>query len=344
MSFESQFDGDAPREPVWRSDREPLSPEAVDEYLARSEPAEPTQDIDEPLPRLRRRLWLPIVLFVLTMFSTFFAGTTGWEPYRFGDNPIALRRTILENWDTGLIYMVCLLGLLFAHEMGHFIATVLYGIPASFPYFLPLPITPIGTLGAVIRMDNREANRRQMFDIGIAGPLAGLVVIIPILMIGISKLDLTDAAVAPRGSLELELPLGPRLLMQWLSPPGYEAQRSISIGQVNPFFMAGWVGVLVTALNMMPVSQLDGGHVTYCLFGRRAHWIARVFMVGLIGYMLYYREFQMSLMVILILLIGVDHPPTSNDRMPLGTARWIIGVASLIIPVLCLTPTPLSPR
>jgi membrane-associated protease RseP (regulator of RpoE activity) len=108
--------------------------------------------------------------------------------------------------------------------------------------------------------------------------------------------------------------------------------------------MAGWVGLLVTALNMMPVSQLDGGHITYCLFGRWAHWVARGFMVLAIAYMVYEGTYWMIVMLGLILLIGVDHPPTSNDRAPLGFARYALGLASLAIPVLCLTLEPIIQR
>jgi membrane-associated protease RseP (regulator of RpoE activity) len=228
-----------------------------------------------------------------------------------------------------------------------------YRIPASFPYFIPLPITPIGTLGAVIRMDSRDADRKQMFDIGIAGPLAGLVVAIPLLYIGIARLDLTQTPqhpnVDPGHLFKLGAPLGLQMMLERQSPPGYEqlkpAERTaIGILDVNPYFMAGWVGLLVTALNMMPVSQLDGGHITYCMFGRWAHWIARAFMVLTIAYMVFGGKYQLSLMVGLILLIGVDHPPTSNDREPLGFARYALGVASLAIPVLCLTLEPIIQR
>ena len=105
--------------------------------------------------------------------------------------------------------------------------------------------------------------------------------------------------------------------------------------------MAGWVGLLVTALNMMPVSQLDGGHVTYTLFGKAAHWIARGFMVVTIATMVSTGSYQMSLMIGLILMIGIDHPPTSDDRVPIGGVRYAIGIGSLIIPVLCLTLQPI---
>jgi membrane-associated protease RseP (regulator of RpoE activity) len=336
---------DAARPPA-----EEAAARAADDQVELSQPwstdGEET-DVPPPRRRVRRRVYLPVVLFLLTMLSTFVAGATGWLPhvYLSMSSPIPFRLAILEHWQDGLIYMVCLLLTLLAHEMGHFLMTLYYGVPASFPYFLPLPVTPIGTLGAVIRMDNRDADRRQMFDIGIAGPLAGLVIAVPLLVIGVQQLDLTaplpESSIPSGSHFELGMPLGLRWLMNALHPKGYASQTVINVQHVNPFFMAGWVGLLVTALNMMPVSQLDGGHIIYCLFGRRAHWIARTFMVLTIATMVFLGVYQMSLMVGLILLIGVDHPPTSNDRIPLGIGRQVLGLASLIIPVLCLTLEPI---
>jgi membrane-associated protease RseP (regulator of RpoE activity) len=303
-------------------------------------------------PRFQRRVRLPVILFLLTMLSTFVAGATQWLPFAYLDFiseqrelvAISLRLSILQHWQEGLLYMACLLGMLLAHEMGHFLMTVRYGIPASFPYFLPFPLSPLGTFGAVIRMDSREADRKQMFDIGIAGPLAGLVVAIPLLLIGIRQLDLTRSLDSPVGDgavFQLGMPLASRGLLALLHPPGYMGASHISVLHVNPFFMAGWVGLLVTGLNMMPVSQLDGGHITYCLFGRKAHWIARAFMVAAIGFMIYLSTYWMTIMLGLILLIGVDHPPTRNDQAPLGWFRYALGIGSLVIPILCLTIEPI---
>jgi membrane-associated protease RseP (regulator of RpoE activity) len=317
-----------------------LSPEALASHIPPSPPLTTTSR--SPLPR--RRLALPVILFLLTCVSTFVAGACRWAPDQllvFTSDPLPFRRSVLLFWREGLAYMFWMLLTLFFHEMGHFLATLYYRIPASFPYFLPLPITPIGTMGAVIRMDNRDADRRQMFDIGIAGPLAGLVVAIPLLFYGAARLELSLPATGP---YSVDLPTAIRWIVQYTRPAGYEGVTSINVHQLNPWFMAGWVGVLVTALNMMPVSQLDGGHVTYTLFGRRAHWLARAFMVCVIGWMLYTSQFQMMLMVVLILLIGVDHPPTANDRVPLGPVRFALGLASLSIPFLFLTTTPIIQR
>ncbi len=310
-------------------------------------------------PVRKRRVVLPVVLFVLTCLSTFWVGVTEWNPIApsayvavavFGPllEPIAgfdssasaqrmmiLRLMVLENWGIGLLYMGAVLLILFLHEMGHFVATLIYKVPASLPFFLPFPINPIGTLGAVIGMHGYAADRKQIFDIGIAGPIAGLVAAVPIAWFGVAQLDLT---IQPYGGLGFRLPL----IMQWFAAsaqvPGYAPGQVVWLNQLNPLFVAGWVGMLITGLNMMPVGQLDGGHVTYTLFGNLAHRIARLTLVFAIAFMVYHQSFVLVIMVVLLLMVGTDHPPTRNDRVKLGPFRWALGLASLVIPVLCFPP------
>lgn len=299
--------------------------------------------------RPRRKL-LPLNLFILTCFSTFLAGATQWHTWQFlitepvqAGSLIPLRTAILVHWQDGLIYAACVLSILLTHEMGHFLATLYYRIPASFPYFIPLPvISPIGTMGAVIGMDGMRADRREMFDIGIAGPLAGLVIAIPITWIGITRLDLT---VPVSGPYQFDSPLAVRLMMDAAQPEGYQPGQMTAHSQLNPFFMAGWVGLLVTGLNMMPVGQLDGGHITYALFGKRAHWIARAFMgVAILAMIVGAASLGLALMVGLVLfMIGTDHPPTSDDTAHLGISRKLLGFLSLAIPILCFAPKLIVP-
>jgi len=301
-------------------------------------------------PVRRRRIVLPVILFLLTCMSTFWVGVTRWNPMLpledlarvpFAEESLVsqytmnLRLMVLENWEVGIIYMIAVLLILFVHEMGHFVATLIYKVPASYPFFLPFPMNPIGTLGAVIGMQGYVADRKQIFDIGIAGPLAGLVFAVPIAWFGTSQLDLTVPA---QGWVGFRLPL----LMHWFAEsaqvPGYEAGKAVWLSQLNPLFVAGWVGMLITGFNMFPIGQLDGGHVTYSLFGKTAHVIARMSLALAIAFMVYHQSFIFVLMIFLLLLMGPDHPPTRNDTVKIGAVRFVLGAVSLAIPVLCFPP------
>lgn len=292
----------------------------------------------------RRRRWLslPVILFLLTCLSTFWVGITDWRPIvplqSLSPGTIAynIRVLLLENWDQGLWYMSSVLLILLLHEFGHFFTTIYYRVPAKAPIFLPFPFNPIGTLGAVIGMNGTLANRKQIFDIGIAGPLAGLVAAVPLAYLGVAHLDLTEPA---RGGIGFRLPL----LMQWMvQSVGVEGLDPVEpivwINQLNPFFAAAWVGLLITGLNMMPVGQLDGGHITYTLFGESSKWIAEAAIVLAIAFMVYHQHFVLIVMVALILIMGTAHPPTADDTVKLGPVRWAIGLASLVIPIVCFPP------
>ena len=326
--------------------------------VVRADLAEPAavKPEERKQPARRRRVVLPIVLFLLTCLSTFLAGVTGWLPHAFlgrgiglletnqGLMPVEpsympLRRVVISNWENGLIYMACVLAILLTHEMGHFVMTLVYRVRASLPYFVPFPISPIGTMGAVIGMDGQKANRREIFDIGLAGPIAGLLVAVPIMWVGIGRMD----ALRPTPSPAIDLPLAMRLAVEYKHPGKFKSAPRVPLSQANPYLMAGWVGLLITGLNMMPVSQLDGGHVTYAIFGKWAHWLARGFMVAVFGAMgiawMYYGIVPgWILMAVLVLLLGTDHPPTSDDTVRLGWFRVALGLASLTIPIFCFVP------
>ena len=284
----------------------------------------------------RRRRWLPIFLFLATCLSTFWVGVMDWQPVfpMFSEPMHFFRVAIISRWEQGFAYMGAVIAILLAHEMGHFVATLVHRIPASFPYFIPLPPSPIGTMGAVIGMAGHKADRREMFDIGIAGPLAGLVVAVPILWLGILRLDMSTPGYGP---MDLDCPLLVRWLIGVLRPDLGEVTR-IPISQVNSLFMAAWVGLFVTGLNMLPISQLDGGHVIYALFLRRGHYLARGFLIFVILYIVFANAVMWIVMLVLVVLIGTDHPPTANDRIPLGRFRTILGATSLVIPVICFPP------
>ncbi len=326
---------DTPSESTPDSARSPLSADV--EYVA-SPPYRELLASDVTTQQLpRRRVGLPLGLFIATCLSTFWVGAADWNPLDgLGDTNV-MRLIIMANWQQGLTYMGAVLAILLTHEMGHFIQTLRHGIPASYPLCIPVPFNPIGTMGAVISMDGSRADRREIFDIGLAGPLAGLVVAVPILWIGVQRLELGPPVPTPPTEIQLNSPLVVTWMIDHLHPEYRGRAEWIPLSKVNAFFMAGWVGMLITGLNMMPISQLDGGHTLYGLFGRRAHAYARVFVIVAVAYVVLYIE-QAAIwtpMLVLVILMGIYHPPTSNDRVELDNFRWLLGVASLSIPILC---------
>jgi Zn-dependent protease len=303
-----------------------------------------------------RRVLLPVILLLATCLSTFWTGAVAWKPLAHLE--IAYRtfvanlpqgspfRALWEalavipmDWRQGLLYMGLVLGILLTHEMGHFLMAIRHRIPASLPYFIPLPVVPFGTLGAVIGMEGSLANRRKMFDLGVAGPLAGLAVALPIAWIGILQLP----AVPPPGdSFCFHNPLVYQWLIAWIRPD-YPTPNILYLNQFNAFLMASWMGMLVTGLNMLPVSQFDGGHVAYALLGQRAHTLARTLLIGAILFVLATETYSWVILLVLVILLGIDHPATADDDQPLGWPRTIIGWASLLIPVLCFPPQGITP-
>lgn len=287
-------------------------------------------------PRVQRRLRRSIILFLVTCLTTFYAGAAGWKAEFLGQDP-AFWNAAWENSNNrerGLEYMASVMAILLAHEMGHFMMTVRHRIAATLPIFLPFPSLFTGTLGAVIALDDPRASRKQLFDIGIAGPLAGLALIIPVLCYGISHAKPTMA----HPTLELGDPLLVQMLTDWLRP---ELGINEILEKQNPWLMAGWVGCLITGLNMLPMSQLDGGHVIYCLFGKWGNVIARLTLFAAMGAIIISNYYLWTVMIILLtVVLGVNHPPTSDDTVPLGRARTILGCLSLAIPVFCFIPRP----
>jgi membrane-associated protease RseP (regulator of RpoE activity) len=280
--------------------------------------------------RRQRRVALPAVLFLATCVSTFLAGALDWNPLAQLESNQA-ERVLAAKWLQGLIYMAAVIGILLTHEMGHFLQTVRYHVPASLPYFIPVPMILTGTMGAVIGMEGSRADRKQLFDIGLSGPIAGLVVSLPIIWFGIKY-----AAVTPiTGDIQLGDPLIFRLMASYLRD---DLSAGMILDKNHPLLMAGWVGMLITGLNMLPISQLDGGHVIYGLFGRKANLLARTFLIAAILFVVLGQHYNWTVMLVLVILLGVDHPPTRDDNVRLGPLRTAIGLASLAIPVLCFTP------
>jgi membrane-associated protease RseP (regulator of RpoE activity) len=233
----------------------------------------------------------------------------------------------------GLPFAVTLLAILFVHEMGHYLAARRCGVDVTLPYFIPAP-TFLGTFGAFIRIRARMTNRSALLEIGAAGPIAGFLVAVPAAWIGV-----LTSRVAPVSGGEGWVELGDSLLLSaivhWVHgplPPGQELFLS-------PVGLAAWAGILVTALNLLPLGQLDGGHIAYALFGRRGQWIGLMTIAS----MLVLSRFWPGWIIwcILPLVFGFRHPPPIDPERPLGTRHFVLGTVALFVLVLCFTPVPL---
>ncbi len=238
----------------------------------------------------------------------------------------------------GLAFSVPLLTILTFHEFGHYIACRLYGVKATLPYFIPLPfLSPAGTLGAVIKMQSPMPTRKAIFDIGVAGPLAGFAVVIPVALLGLATMQYAPPEETP--GLTFADPLLTKLLGALL---GVDPAH----GVVNPFYSAAWVGTLVTSLNLLPVSQLDGGHAVYSIFGERIHyWTGRAAFVAMViltfvGWELYQTPGTLIFTILLAVLLRIPHPEPLIDE-PLDTKRKLIAVLTFIVLVLSFMPFPI---
>ena len=232
----------------------------------------------------------------------------------------------------GLAFSITLMTILLAHELGHYFACRYYGIDASLPYFLPFP-SPIGTLGAFIRIRSPIYTRQALFDVGIAGPLAGFVVLVPALIIGIASSKVVPG-IAERGDLTFGVPAIQRAL-EWLLFPGV---RSADI-LLHPVARAAWVGILATALNLLPIGQLDGGHILYAFTGRRHKLLSRIFVLALVPLGIFYSH-SWLVWAALLFFFGLRHP-VIYDATKLDRNRTALGLAALVIFLLTFTLAPL---
>jgi len=286
---------------------EPIPPLATPPEVSPEGPGETAPQAD----RLRFRV--PLILYLLTCVSTLITA--------------------------GPLYALGVMFILTAHEAGHYLQARRYRVPATLPYFLPMPLTPLGTMGAVIRMRAHIADRRALFDIAITGPLAGLVPAVILSAIGIRLSTVADAATAS----EPTLMLGEPLLFKALAAVMLESTPDDTVLLLHPLGFAGWVGIFITALNLIPVGQLDGGHLLYALLRRKAYPVAMGLTVAAIAMIAirFADYWPWTLLVTLLIVLGPLHPPTADDRVALGPGRIILGWITLLFVVVGFTPIPL---
>jgi membrane-associated protease RseP (regulator of RpoE activity) len=294
------------------------------------------------LPAPPRSAWQrwgrSLVLFLVTVVSVFLAGAL--EPGVVGGNAF-----LLLNVPEGLALAGGLLTILFAHEMGHYLACRYYRVDATLPHFIPSPWIPvfgltfwrplsmIGTFGAFIRIRGPIPNRRALFDIGVAGPLAGFLVCLPVLWFGIKAAAVQP--LAPQGeAIFFGEPLAFRLFARLLHGSIPE-DHTLAITQLG---LAAWFGLFVTALNLMPIGQLDGGHVTYALLREKSRLISRIGSWACVALVVFSPSW--ILWAILVRILGRRHPPTLDDQSPVGRGRVVLGLVTLAVFVLCFVPNP----
>jgi len=290
--------------------------------------------------RVRLRPFLVnILLFLLTLVFTLVIGVQYHISYHGitlpgGSGFFGFLWRHPAAWLWGFSYSFSLLAILLVHEMGHFIACRLHRIEATLPFFIPAP-TLIGTFGAFIKIKSPFSSRKALFDVGLAGPLAGFLVSLPVIILGISQ-----SRIVARGALEQGLTLGEPLvfrLISWLALGPVAAQHDIL---VHPMAFAGWFGLLATAFNLFPIGQLDGGHILYALLGKKAYYagVASIAAMALLGIFFWQGWLFWALIAT---LIGLRHPPVfENERLD-GWRKALAAVALLIF-LLSFTPAPLS--
>jgi membrane-associated protease RseP (regulator of RpoE activity) len=301
--------------------------------------------VDFPPPRPPRDpLWPALILFLLTVVSTLAVGAEfglsyaqNREPFSGYQNPFALMLLPFQHpalLALGIPFSFTLLLILFTHEMGHFVACRIYGIDASYPYFIPAP-TLFGTFGAFIRIRSPITTRRALFDVGLAGPVAGFLVALPALAYGVAT-----SRIVPGAEESSAVVFGHPLLTRLLSAQ-FHPHIDVTWLLLNSIGRAASIGLLVTALNLLPAWQLDGGHIMYSLASARHARVSLGASLALIGLgIVAWHGWATWGIILLILSLRFHHPPVYDQWQPLDPARRAWAVGALVIFLLCFTPWP----
>ena len=256
-----------------------------------------------------RRNLIHVILFILTVVSTWVTGGPG--------------------------YSIAIMLILLGHEMGHYFMSRRYGIRATLPFFLPFPFSPFGTLGAVIRMESTVSSRKALFDTGVAGPLTSLLLSIPAIIIGLKLSEVTPALQLKEGMIRLADPFLFSFIQRLIIGAVPEHYEVI----LHPIGYAGWVGLFVTALNLLPVGQLDGGHIAYALFGKKSR-IVFIITISVMAFITIFYNPGWLVLLVLIILFGFRHPAPLDDMTPVNGRRKLLGGIAFLAFFLSFTPAP----
>jgi len=275
---------------------------------------------------MQRRLMVPLFLFIITFFSVLVAGAL-----QAGVNILKEPEKIYR----GFPFALTLLSILLAHELSHYFASRKHRVKATLPYFIPAP-TIVGTIGAFIKMKSAIATRKALLDIGVSGPIAGFIISVAVTIIGLS-LSKVVSIQETKGAISL----GDSLLFSILSRLILDFQAGFHDILLHPVAFAGWIGLFVTSLNLIPVGQLDGGHIAYALFGKNHILLSKLlipllFLLGLLKWE------GWAICALLLLLLGIKHPPIIYSEVPLDRKRRFVGWLSFVIFVLTFIPVPFT--
>jgi membrane-associated protease RseP (regulator of RpoE activity) len=283
-------------------------------------------------PKQEKRI-INLILFITTIFTTIWVGAI---LQKMGNI------TSPSDLILGLPFSFTLLLILGSHELGHYFACKRLGVSATLPYFIPVPPpSPLGTFGAVIRIKSPIEDKKGLLEVGAAGPLVGLVFAIPIIIIGFKLTH--PIPISSIKNLEeaghITFGLGSSILTYFLSKLFLEVPKEGYTLMLNPVGFSGWIGLFVTAMNLLPIGQLDGGHIAYAIFGKAHKWIAFA-MIGtlIILGIKFWPGF--AVWAVLVLILGVRHPPPLNSMEPLDLSHKIIGIISIIAFIITFVPNP----
>jgi membrane-associated protease RseP (regulator of RpoE activity) len=302
---------------------------------------EPIPAVWHPSPKFQDRVWRHALLFALTLATTTLMGALHYASYLddFRGSP-GLPMAFADLLVRGLWYSATVISILGCHELGHYFACRYYDVDASLPFFLPLPPPfPTGTLGAVIRIREPFPSKRALFDIGIAGPIAGFIITVPALFAGVA---MSHLVALPDTFVGYELGEPPLFkLAAWLIwgplPNGYSLN-------LHPMAFAAWFGMLATALNLFPIGQLDGGHISYSVLGHRSVYVTFA-MVAVVATLAVFTSSWVVfavLTVAMLLLLGPRHPRVFDEHVPLDRRRLMLAGFAVVMFALCFTPAPIT--
>ena len=295
-----------------------------------------------PRQRFRHTWWKHIVLFLLTLVTTTLVGAERYASFLadFGRNVItSVDWTLFVGglWYSGIVLLI-----LGAHEMGHYLACRYYNLDATLPYFLPLwfgfaGFIQSGTLGAVIRIREPFPNRRVLFDVGVAGPIAGFLIVLPTIFIG---MWLSTMTTLPNTEL---MYIGKPLLFRLARWAVFGPIPDGSIVNLHPMVYAAWFGMLATALNLLPFGQLDGGHITYATLKQRATPVSLATVSAAVLMTIFTRSWLLMtiMMLVMVRMFGLSHPRVLDESEPLGGGRYWVAVFALVILIACFMPIPI---